>query len=470
MPSDNTVYPASSLTGGTAWDLDGYDGSLLVDGDFGIVVESGELLKVYRLNATSGASEDVPKVIAPDTAAGTKRWIMVSVLNKFDATTAPTANEDSGDGYAPGSLWVDITNDKAYVCLDDTATAAVWSEIGITSHTGLADIGTTSHADIDTHIADGTKHYLEASIDHTAITNIGSNAHSVIDTHLGSTSNPHSVTKAQVGLTNVADILDKFDATVAPTVNDDSNSSYSVGSYWHDITADHAYVCVDASVGAAVWRQISIVAHGDLADVGSNTHAQVDTHIADGTKHYLEAAIDHTAITNIGTNTHAQVDTHIATSNIHVVLPGTIANVLSDHNKANHDSLAINADTVDSVEAAAMGQLAVAAEWTATQNFNQTTLTDGATIDWALGSNQVAKVTLAGNRTMNAPTGNVEGATYVLEVIQDATGSRTLSWNAEFKWENDVAPTLASGASERTIIMFKDNGTNLYGSVFWSES
>jgi hypothetical protein len=117
-----------------------------------------------------------------------------------------------------------------------------------------------------------------------------------------------------------------------------------------------------------------------------------------------------------------------------------------------------------------MEQLAVPAEGTATQNFNQTTLTDGATIDWALGSNQVAKVTLAGNRTMNAATGNVEGATYVLEVIQDATGSRTLSWNAEFKWENDVAPTLASGASERTIIMFKDNGTNLYGSVFWSES
>jgi len=57
---------------------------------------------------------------------GTDNWI--AQVNKFDATTAPTANEDSGDGYAVGSRWIDITNDKEYVCLDSTATAAVWTE------------------------------------------------------------------------------------------------------------------------------------------------------------------------------------------------------------------------------------------------------------------------------------------------------------------------------------------------------
>jgi len=48
--------------------------------------------------------------------------------SKFDATTAPTANEDSGDGYAVGSFWHDITNDKSYVCLDASVGAAVWIE------------------------------------------------------------------------------------------------------------------------------------------------------------------------------------------------------------------------------------------------------------------------------------------------------------------------------------------------------
>ena len=50
-------------------------------------------------------------------------------LSKFDATAAPTVNDDSGDGYAPGSRWVDVTNDKAYVCLDASSGAAVWTEV-----------------------------------------------------------------------------------------------------------------------------------------------------------------------------------------------------------------------------------------------------------------------------------------------------------------------------------------------------
>ena len=51
-----------------------------------------------------------------------------TILNKRDATTAPTANDDSGDGYSVGSRWVDVTGDKEYVCLDATLTAAVWTE------------------------------------------------------------------------------------------------------------------------------------------------------------------------------------------------------------------------------------------------------------------------------------------------------------------------------------------------------
>lgn len=106
----------------------------------------------------------------------------------------------------------------------------------------------------------------------------------------------------------------------------------------------------------------------------------------------------------------------------------------------------------------------VAQEYTATQNFNATTLTDGTTINWDASANQVCKVTLGGNRTMAAPTNLVDGGTYVLRVIQDGTGSRTITWNAVFKWSGGTAPTLSTGANAVDIISFVSDGTNLYGS------
>ena len=57
------------------------------------------------------------------------------------------------------------------------------------------------------------------------------------------------VTKAQVGLTNIEDIRVNYTATISPTVNDDINSGYSVGSVWIDIIQDQAYVLVDGTAG-----------------------------------------------------------------------------------------------------------------------------------------------------------------------------------------------------------------------------
>ena len=55
----------------------------------------------------------------------------------------------------------------------------------------------------------------------------------------------------------VKGLLYKFAATTAPVVGDDSGDGYSVGSRWFDTTNDKEYVCLDASVGAAVWKETS---------------------------------------------------------------------------------------------------------------------------------------------------------------------------------------------------------------------
>ena len=101
-------------------------------------------------------------------------------------------------------------------------------------------------------------------------------------------------------------------------------------------------------------------------------------------------------------------------------------------------------------------------EYTKTQNFNATTLTDASTVAWDASINQVTSVTLGGNRAFCAPTNQVDGAVYILRVIQDGTGSRIPTWNAVFKWSSATAPTLTTTASAIDAFVFISNGTNMY--------
>ena len=90
------------------------------------------------------------------------------------------------------------------------------------------------------------------------------------------------------------------------------------------------------------------------------------------------------------------------------------------------------------------------------------TLTDASTITWNTDLGQTATVTLTDNRTVGAPTNLKDGAYYGLAVYQDATGSRTLTWNSIFKWASATAPTLSTAASSKDFFTFRSDGTNLY--------
>ena len=86
-------------------------------------------------------------------------------------------------------------------------------------------------------------------------------------------------------------------------------------------------------------------------------------------------------------------------------------------------------------------------------------LVDGATIDWDMADEAVAKVTLGGNRTLNAPTNGSTGQFASLLVIQDGTGSRTLTWNAVYEFKNDSAPTLTITGGKGDLFTFRYNGS-----------
>lgn len=87
------------------------------------------------------------------TANGRITAITLTALNNLSAAVAPTVNEDSGDGYGVGSVWIDTTNDKGYVCVDATVGAAVWQQF---SGSGIASGDVTAAANLtDNYIVRG---------------------------------------------------------------------------------------------------------------------------------------------------------------------------------------------------------------------------------------------------------------------------------------------------------------------------
>jgi len=89
----------------------------------------------------------------------------------------------------------------------------------------------------------------------------------------------------------------------------------------------------------------------------------------------------------------------------------------------------------------------------------EATLTDGATINWDMADESVAKVTLGGNRTLAAPTNGSTGQFASLLVIQDGTGTRTLTFNAVYEFKDDTAPTLTSTGGKGDLFVFRYNGS-----------
>lgn len=89
------------------------------------------------------------------------------------------------------------------------------------------------------------------------------------------------------------------------------------------------------------------------------------------------------------------------------------------------------------------------------------TLTDAATIAWDANSGAFAQVTLGGNRTLGAVTNMQTGGLFILRVIQDGTGGRTLAFNAQYTFPGSVTPILNSAAGDATVLVFFYDGSNM---------
>ncbi|RTL52892.1 MAG: hypothetical protein EKK40_07015 [Bradyrhizobiaceae bacterium] len=240
-------------------------------------------------------------------------------------------------------------------------------------------------------------------------------------------------------------------------------------------------VSTNGSLSADDYLSVEFVRSGDkgadgagTGDVTSNTSSSVDGEIAlfNSTtgKQIKRAALTGVLKANSGVAAVATAGTdYLAPPSGTAILKansgGALANATAgtDYLAPPSGSAILKANSGGALANATAGTDYVApgtaTQFTAQQGATIATLTDGTSIAWDVSTRQKAQVTLGGNRTMSAVTNAVEGVTYLLWVIQDGTGSRTLSWTTtgagSFDFGSAGAPTLTTTASRADILCFE---------------
>ena len=139
---------------------------------------------------------------------------------------------------------------------------------------------------------------------------------------------------------------------------------------------------------------------------------------------------------------------------------GDTARVAFQAINANNTELETKVEDATEIEAIIA---ATVRAYTKQQRFGEASLSDGASIAWNLDNAQTAEVTLGGNRTLANPTNMQAGATYILRVEQDSSGSRTLAYSSAYKFPGGTDPVLTTAGGSTDILSFYSDGTSMFG-------
>lgn len=94
----------------------------------------------------------------------------------------------------------------------------------------------------------------------------------------------------------------------------------------------------------------------------------------------------------------------------------------------------------------------------------------GTELIWNLPSTRPATYTLnQDGLSIPSPDKMIAGMEYTLTLVQDSTGSRTVTWGNCFVWHEGKEPSLSCGAGETDVFKFYSDGTNMYGKHFFKQ-
>ena len=92
---------------------------------------------------------------------------------------------------------------------------------------------------------------------------------------------------------------------------------------------------------------------------------------------------------------------------------------------------------------------------------NMESATDGSTVTFDLDTANTHTVTLGGNRAL-AISNEDAGQKFIINLVQDGSGSKTVTWFNTIKWAGGSAPTLTTTANKADSFGFLCTGTDAY--------
>jgi len=201
-----------------------------VNDDFGNSFRRGQLW----VNTTDNRAW-----IAEDVTNGAAVWLRVDNIQINSAATDPTVGDDSADGYEVGSYWVNTATPEIFFASDVSVGAAVWVSVSggiLDNFTAIID-PVVGDDDLDGY-SPGSRWY-NTVLDRLWI---------CVDNSTG----------AAIWLR--VDNRKYNQAATNPTVGDDDGDGYEFGSIWHNTVGDSLFFCADASTGAADWISFTVSA------------------------------------------------------------------------------------------------------------------------------------------------------------------------------------------------------------------
>lgn len=211
-----------------------------------------------------GTTGNAPKINLANSVAG---YLLatnggVGGRNNTNAATNPTQTSDLNVGYAPGSLWINTTTGRVYICLSNAANAAVWVEsVGIAGGnlivpqtTATVDLGSSTYKFKNLFLSGGvdasTLVLGTAAID-TLTVNVGATFSSAPVFNAGITVNGASALNGNVTITGNTQLGDantdtiNFVGRVASSIVPSTDDARDLGSstlefrdLWIDGTAN----------------------------------------------------------------------------------------------------------------------------------------------------------------------------------------------------------------------------------------